>query len=108
MILRQASWAQGHSGVAMASASPVMELVMALSDQRVQREVVWSLKRGLRDARSEFSFVRVRGLNALAKFMASAVNSEKLVELFRDCQSCRELQGEDRSEPSSSDSSLLF
>lgn len=105
MSLRQPKWAQnllaGSSKQAANAAEatgmepqgPVMELVMALSDQRVYREVVWSLKRGLHDARSEFSFVRVRGLNALAKLMDSAASSEKAMELFRDSQSYRELQG---------------
>ncbi|KAG0585913.1 hypothetical protein KC19_2G049000 [Ceratodon purpureus] len=104
MILRQPEWARnvldvqdGEGDVELDGRkqkrqSPVTELVVALSDQRVYREVVWSLKRGLRDARSEFSFVRVRGLNALAKFMSSAVSDEKVIELFRDCQSYRELQ----------------
>ena len=110
MILRQPNWAQNLLATQVASAegeggrgqgqqqqqqgvSPVMELVMALSDQRLYREVVWSLKRGLHDARSEFSFVRMRGLNALAKFMSTAANAEKVMELFRDSQSYRELQG---------------
>lgn len=103
MILRQPNWAQDLLAAQAAGPevvgrqqqqqSPVMELVVALSDQRMYREVAWSLRRGLRDARSEFAFVRERGLNALAKFMSSAVNSEKVIELFRDSQSCRELQG---------------
>ncbi|KAG0590358.1 hypothetical protein KC19_1G093100 [Ceratodon purpureus] len=109
MILRQPNWAQNLLATQVASAegeggrgqgqqqqqqgvSPVMELVMALSDQRLYREVVWSLKRGLHDARSEFSFVRMRGLNALAKFMSSAANAEKVMELFRGSQSYQELQ----------------
>lgn len=100
MILRQPNWAQNLLAAQAASAegerqqvSPVMELVMVLSDQRLYREVVWSLKRGLHDARSEFSFVRIRGLNALAKLMSSAAKAEKVMELFRDSQSYRELQG---------------
>lgn len=99
MILRQPNWAQNLLAAQAASAegerqqvSPVMELVMVLSDQRLYREVVWSLKRGLHDARSEFSFVRIRGLNALAKLMSSAAKAEKVMELFRDSQSYRELQ----------------
>ncbi|KAG0613637.1 hypothetical protein M758_6G117800 [Ceratodon purpureus] len=106
MILRQPNWAQDLLATQAASGegeggrgqqqqqgvSPVVELVMALSDQRLYREVVWSLKRGLHDARSEFSFVRMRGLNALAKFMSTAANAEKVMELFRDSQSYRELQ----------------
>ncbi len=104
MILRQPNWAENLLATQAASAegeaarqqqqvSPLVELVMALSDQRLYREVVWSLKRGLRDARSEFSFVRMRGLNALAKFLSSAGKAEKVMELFRDSQSFREFQG---------------
>lgn len=106
VVLRQPKWAQNLLASSQAanageadkggreqSSSPVMELVVALSDQRMYREVVWSLRRGLHDARSEFSFVRVRGLNALAKLMASAASADKVVELFRDSQSYRELQG---------------
>lgn len=105
MSLLQAKWAQNllsgtssnkqaanAADAATGAPGPVMELVRVLSDQRVYREVVWSLKRGLHDARSEFSFIRVRGLNTLAKLLDSAASSEKAMQLFRDSQSYRELQ----------------
>jgi hypothetical protein len=103
MILRQPNWAEDllttetpEAGAAEArkpQSEAVLELVRALTDQRLYRDVLLCLRKGLRDARSEFSFMRVRGLNALAKFIASAVNSEKAIELFRDSQSCQDLQG---------------
>lgn len=106
MSLLQPKWAQNllsgtssnkqaanAADAAPGAPGPVMELVRVLSDQRVYREVVWSLKRGLHDARSEFSFVRVRGLSTLAKLLDSAASSEKAMQLFRDSQSYRELQG---------------
>jgi hypothetical protein len=77
------------------SSSPVLDLVLALTDQRLYREVALSLRQGLRDARSEFCFMRVRGLNALAKFLASSAKSQKIIELFQDSQSYQELQGLD-------------
>ncbi len=79
------------------SSSPVLDLVLALTDQRLYREVALSLRQGLRDARSEFCFMRVRGLNALAKFLASSAKSQKIIELFQDSQSYQELQGLDLS-----------
>jgi hypothetical protein len=74
------------------TSSPVLDLVLALTDQRLYREVALSLRQGLRDARSEFCFMRVRGLNALAKFLASSAKSQKIIELFQDSQSYQELQ----------------
>ncbi|CAK9219305.1 unnamed protein product [Sphagnum troendelagicum] len=74
------------------SSSPVLDLVLALTDQRLHREVALSLRQGLRDARSEFCYMRVRGLNALAKFLASSAKSQKIIELFQDSQSYQELQ----------------
>jgi len=41
--------------------------------------------------------MRVRGLNALAKFLASSAKSQKIIELFQDSQSYQELQGLDLS-----------
>jgi hypothetical protein len=41
--------------------------------------------------------MRVRGLNGLAKFLASSAKSQKIIELFQDSQSYQELQGLDLS-----------
>ena len=99
MILRQPNWAedllasQGAASAPSCRESPVVELVMALTDQRLYREVTLSLRQGLRDARAEFSFVRVRGLNALSRFLASSAKSQKTIEHFQDSQSYQDLQG---------------
>ncbi|KAK3404062.1 hypothetical protein EUGRSUZ_K00407 [Eucalyptus grandis] len=70
----------------------VEELVGLLTKQRVYREVTLALRTGLRDARAEFSFLRVRGLRSLLKFLRSVSESDTTIELFALSQSVRELQ----------------
>ncbi|XP_059453273.1 uncharacterized protein LOC132183830 isoform X2 [Corylus avellana] len=101
MYLKKALWAEG---VAAAKASPeseaeqapaataVQELVNSLNRQRVYREVTLALKTGLRDARAEFSFLRVRGLRSLLKFLRSVAESDSTIQLFCQTQSLSELQ----------------
>lgn len=103
MFLRAPSWADDSlrsSSAASSSASshgaaqaPIVDLVLSLTNQRLYREVSLSLRTGLRDVKAEFSFMRVRGLKSLTRFLTSAVKSEKIVELFLDTQKYRELQG---------------
>lgn len=68
------------------------ELVDALARQSLHREVTLSLRTGLRDARAEFSFLRVRGLRSLLKFLQSVSQSPSTINLFRDAQSIPDLQ----------------
>ncbi|RXI08102.1 hypothetical protein DVH24_014668 [Malus domestica] len=48
-----------------------------------------ALRRGLRDVRAEFSFLRVRGL---LKFLRSVAESDSIINLFSQTQSLPELQ----------------
>lgn len=103
MFLRSPSWADDSLRAASSSASssttlggsqsPIVDLVLSLTNQRLYREVSLSLRTGLRDAKAEFAFMRIKGLKSLTRFLTSAVKSEKIVELFLDAQKYRELQG---------------
>ncbi|KAB1205119.1 hypothetical protein CJ030_MR7G016763 [Morella rubra] len=74
------------------AATAVQELVKSLTRQRLYREVTLALKTGLRDARAEFSFLRVRGLRSLLKFLRSVAESDSTIQLFCQTQSLLELQ----------------
>lgn len=56
------------------------------------REVTLALKTGLRDASAEFSFLRVRGLRNILKFLRSVAESDSSITLFSHSQSLLELQ----------------
>lgn len=71
----------------------VGELVNSLQQQRVYREVTLALRTGLRDARAEFSFLRVRALRSILKFLRSVAESDSTIELFNQTQSIPQLQG---------------
>ncbi|KAG6542027.1 hypothetical protein Mapa_016590 [Marchantia paleacea] len=100
MFLRPPSWADDPLRTSSSSSSssqgsaqsPIVDFVHSLTNQRLYREVSLSLRTGLRDAKAEFSFLRVKGHRSLTKFLASAVKSEKIIELFLESQSYRELQ----------------
>lgn len=70
----------------------VAELVLSLKRQKLNREVTLALRTGLRDARAEFSFLRLRGLRTLLTFLRSVANSESAILLFRHSQSILDLQ----------------
>ncbi|XP_073039563.1 uncharacterized protein [Primulina eburnea] len=72
--------------------SPVLELVKSLDKQRLYREVTLALRTGLREARAEFSFLRIRGLRSILKFLRSVAESDDMIDLFRHSQSIPELQ----------------
>ncbi|KAL7146103.1 hypothetical protein ABFS83_06G018600 [Erythranthe nasuta] len=74
------------------SQSPVLELVKSIDKQRLYREVTLALRTGLRDARAEFSFLRVRGLRSLLKFLRSVAQSDHTINLFCHSQSIPQLQ----------------
>lgn len=80
------------NGETLASTA-VGELVNSLNQQRVYREVTLALRTGLRDARAEFSFLRVRGLRSILKFLRNVAESDATIDLFNQSQSIPELQG---------------
>ncbi|KAL2607517.1 hypothetical protein R1flu_026090 [Riccia fluitans] len=100
MFLRPPSWADdplrasssSSSSSQGAQQSAIVDFANSLTNQRLYREVSLSLRTGLRDAKAEFSFLRVKGLRSLVKFLASAVESEKIIELFVESQTYLELQ----------------
>ncbi|OMO87917.1 Armadillo-like helical [Corchorus capsularis] len=79
-------------GAPSAATSAVEELIKSLNQQRIYREVTLALRTGLRDARAEFSFLRVRGLRFLLKSLRSIAQSDTSVYLFSLTQSIPELQ----------------
>ena len=100
MYLKKALWVEGRQpekGSPKNEADPpvtvVGELVNSLTEQRVYREVTLALRTGLRDAQAEFSFVRLRGLKRLLKFLRSVAESDSTINLFTRTQSVPELQG---------------
>ncbi|CAK9151572.1 unnamed protein product [Ilex paraguariensis] len=93
MYLKKPFWSDGlNSNSQTQSESPVSELVNALDKQRLYREVTLALRTGLRDARAEFSFLRVRGLKSILKFLRSVAESDSTINLFCHSQSITDLQ----------------
>ncbi|KAI3856568.1 hypothetical protein MKX03_032432 [Papaver bracteatum] len=96
MNLKKPSWGEGLSSsendTSSSSTAVVEELVSSLNKQRMYREVTLALKTGLRDASAEFSFLRVRGLRNLLKFLQSFAESDSYITLFSHSQSLLELQ----------------
>ncbi|XP_054811459.1 uncharacterized protein LOC129312775 [Prosopis cineraria] len=74
------------------ASTAVGELVNSLNQQRVYREVTLALRTGLRDACAEFSFLRVRGLRSILKFLRNVAESDATIDLFNQTQSIPELQ----------------
>ncbi|KAF5734514.1 Cell division control protein 14, SIN component [Tripterygium wilfordii] len=74
------------------SSTAVEELVKSLSKERVYSEVTLALRSGLRDARAEFSFLRVRGLRSLLKSLRSLAHCDSSIRLFSHSQSIPDLQ----------------
>ena len=71
----------------------VEEFVGSLNHRRLYREATLALRAGLRDARAEFSFLRVRGLRCILNFLHSVADSDKMIQLFCLTQSLADLQG---------------
>ncbi|KMT15942.1 hypothetical protein BVRB_3g051260 [Beta vulgaris subsp. vulgaris] len=80
------------SPLASAAMAAVEELVESLNLRKTYREVTLALRSGLRDARAEFSFLRVRGLRCLLKFLRSIADSDSTIRLFCLTQSLPDLQ----------------
>lgn len=83
---------QSLSPSASAAMAAVEELVESLNQRKMYREVTLALRSGLRDARAEFSFLRVRGLRCLLKFLRSIAESDSVIRLFCLTQSLPDLQ----------------
>ncbi|KDO59652.1 hypothetical protein CISIN_1g022328mg [Citrus sinensis] len=97
MYLKKPLWSEGvekqmESETETAAATAVGELANSLKQQRVQREITLALRTGLRDARAEFSFLRVRGLRSLLKILRSVAESDSTIHFFCQSQSVPELQ----------------
>ncbi|MED6169806.1 hypothetical protein PIB30_024781 [Stylosanthes scabra] len=103
MYLKKPLWSQGKpepdaktttttTTAAADCGDAVEELVDSLQQQRVYREVTLALRTGLRDARAEFSFLRVRGLRNILKFLRSVAESDSTIDLFNRTQSIPQLQ----------------
>jgi hypothetical protein len=105
MYLKKPLWSEGienekqdstGSSSSSSSSDPngsVLELVNSLQQQRVYREVTLALTTGLRDARAEFSFLRLRALRSILNFLNSIAHSDSTIYLFNLTQSIPQLQG---------------
>lgn len=96
MYLKKAFWCEGlkseSQSQSSSEATAVGELVSELNKQRLYREITLALRTGLRDACAEFSFLRVRGLRCILKFLQSVAESDSTINLFCHSQSLPELQ----------------
>ncbi|KAJ4956403.1 hypothetical protein NE237_013186 [Protea cynaroides] len=101
MYLKKALWSKGlnlesqsesQSEAPSSSTPDVADLVNSLHKRRLYREVTLALRTGLRDARAEFSFLRVRGLRSILKFLRSVAESDSMIRLFYHGQSLPELR----------------
>lgn len=93
MYLKIPFWRDGTClGTHNDSQSPVADLVNSLDQQRLYREITLALRTGLSDARAEFSFLRVRGLRSILKFLRSVAECDATINLFIHSQSIPELQ----------------
>ncbi|KAL8210910.1 hypothetical protein R6Q57_005347 [Mikania cordata] len=100
MYLKKAFWSEVSSSARVnndesaepPAPSPVTDLVSSLEDQRIHREVTLALRTGLRDARSDFSFLRLHGLRNILKFLRSFAASDSTINIFCHTQSIQALQ----------------
>ncbi|KAL6010902.1 hypothetical protein ACLOJK_001344 [Asimina triloba] len=96
MYLKKPAWAppdgDGDGGDPSPPSPAVAELVSSLNKERVKREVTLALRSGLRDAKAEFSFLRVRGLRSILKFLRSVAESDATIRIFCSTQSIPQLQ----------------
>lgn len=80
------------AAAATAAMDIVEEFVGSLNRRRLYREATLALRAGLRDARAEFSFLRVRGLRCILNFLHSVADSDEMIRLFCLTQSLADLQ----------------
>ncbi|KAK9161074.1 hypothetical protein Syun_007415 [Stephania yunnanensis] len=92
MYLKKASWCKEEASSSSPTSTAVDDLISSLNKQRLYREVTLALRTGLRDAAAHFSFLRVRGLRNLLKFLKSVTHSDSTILLFCFAQSVPDLQ----------------
>ncbi|KAH0686679.1 hypothetical protein KY284_017232 [Solanum tuberosum] len=93
MYLKAPFWSKDSNSESQTeSPSAVAELISSLERQRLYREVTLALRTGLSDARAEFSFLRIRGLRVILKFLRSVAESDTTINLFCHSQSIPDLQ----------------
>jgi len=68
------------------------DLIPSLDRRKMYREVTLSIRSGIRDATSETSFLRVRGLQVLLKALQSISKNDTTIGLFHQSQSIPQLQ----------------
>ena len=107
MYLKKAFWSDALTGAgagagntpydvsasSLTTSPEIEELVKSLDNDRLYREVTLALRTGLKDARAEFSFLRLRALRTLLNFLRSVASSDSTIALFSQSQSIPELQG---------------
>lgn len=108
MYLKKAFWSDALTGAgagadkssssdttssSLTTSPAIEELVKSLEKDRLYREVTLGLKTGLKDARAEFSFLRLRALRTLLNFLRSVASDDSTITLFSYSQSIPELQG---------------
>lgn len=94
MYLKAPFWSKDSNSESQTeSPSAVAELISSLERQRLYREVTLALRTGLNDARAEFSFLRIRGLRVILKFLRSVAESDTTINIFCHSQSIPDLQG---------------
>lgn len=105
MYLKKAFWSDALTGAgagntpsdvsasSLTTSPAIEELVKSLDNERLYREVTLALRTGLKDARAEFSFLRLRALRTLLNFLRSVASSDSTIALFSQSQSIPELQG---------------
>ncbi|KAF6136207.1 hypothetical protein GIB67_001616 [Kingdonia uniflora] len=71
------------------SSTVIQDLISSLNNKR---EVTLALRTGLIDARADFSFLRVRGLRNILKFLRSIADSDSAICVFWSTQSAPQLQ----------------
>ncbi|XP_031285591.1 uncharacterized protein LOC116144265 [Pistacia vera] len=96
MYLKKPLWSETTSKQTSSSTesepTAVSELINSLTKQRLYREITLALRNGLRDARADFSFLRLRGLRSLLKILRSVAQSDSTINLFCHSQSLPDLQ----------------
>ncbi|XP_044491604.1 uncharacterized protein LOC123215524 [Mangifera indica] len=96
MYLKKPLWSETTSKQSSSSTeseqTAVSELINSLTKQRLYREITLALRNGLRDARADFSFLRLRGLRSLLKILRSVAQSDSTINLFCHSQTLPDLQ----------------
>lgn len=104
MYLKKAFWSDALTGAGVDNSSSddassslpippaILELMKSLDNDRLYREVTLALRTCLKDARAEFSFLRLRALRTLLNFLRSVASSDSTITQFSHSQSVPQLQ----------------